>query len=281
MGKKEPILIDQDEPPEIGFICRSVVLATLPHSDPGTSHFVRHNGNYRLVLNSLPEIGLPYGVIPRLLLIWMTTEAVRTKRRNIELGDSLAGFLRQLGMQSTGGKNGTITRFKDQARRLSAATAYFLYDNKKRELGKKFSLIEEWEYWWGDDNQASEETPQANSVTLSEGFYKALLAHPIPIDLRAVKALRRSPLALDIYCWLTHRMSYLKRECLIPWHCLHNQFGTGYPHTNLGRRHFKSKFLKQLKNVLLAYPEAKVVLDRQGLILCPSMTHVKPRSVCG
>ena len=279
MGKKEPILIDQDEPPEIGFICRSVVLATLPHSDPGTSHFVRHNGNYRLVLNSLPEIGLPYGVIPRLLLIWMTTEAVRTKRRNIELGDSLAGFLRQLGMQPRGGKRGDITRFKEQAKRLSAATAYFLYEDKKRDLGKKFNLLDEWDFSWDNAPDSTEHTK--SSVTLSEGFYKAVIAHPVPIDLRAVRVIRRSPLALDIYCWLTHRMSYLKRECLIPWNCLQNQFGVSYPLTAQGKRDFKKKFLYQLKNVLLVYPQANVVLDPNGLILCPSKTHVKKTLRCG
>jgi hypothetical protein len=31
------------------------------------------------------------------------------------------------------------------------------------------------------------------------------------VDFRALKALR-SPLALDIYCWLTYRMSYLPRS---------------------------------------------------------------------
>ena len=47
-------------------------------------------------------------------------------------------------------------------------------------------------------------------VTLSPGFFSAVTERPVPVDFRALKALR-SPLALDIYCWLTYRMSYLER----------------------------------------------------------------------
>jgi hypothetical protein len=52
---------------------------------------------------------------------------------------------------------------------------------------------------------------------LSAEFYDELVAHAVPIDLRALKAFRGSLLALDIYSWLTYRMSYLRRPCLIPW----------------------------------------------------------------
>ncbi len=37
----------------------------------------------------------------------------------------------------------------------------------------------------------------------------------VPIDLRALNALKGSPLALDIYSWLTYRMSYLRKPCLL------------------------------------------------------------------
>ncbi|MGH8305788.1 MAG: replication protein RepA, partial [Steroidobacteraceae bacterium] len=51
---------------------------------------------------------------------------------------------------------------------------------------------------------------------------------PVPIDMRAMKALKRSPLALDIYFWLTYRLSYLRHARVIPWAALQLQFGSSY-----------------------------------------------------
>jgi hypothetical protein len=38
------------------------------------------------------SMGIPYGTIPRLLLFWVTTEAVRTKKRRLELGNTLSSY---------------------------------------------------------------------------------------------------------------------------------------------------------------------------------------------
>jgi hypothetical protein len=51
---------------------------------------------------------------------------------------------------------------------------------------------------------------------------------PIPIDTRALKALTRSPLAIDLYVWLTYRMSYLKEPTTVPWELLSLQTGAHY-----------------------------------------------------
>jgi hypothetical protein len=101
-------------------------------------------------------------------------------------------------------------------------------------------------------------------------FYEEIVHHPVPIDLRALKALSRSPLALDIYTWLTYRMSYLRREVTIPWAGLQAQFGSDYRRT----RDFKAAFVEHLKRVLVVYREANVCESEQGLILKPSPTHV-------
>ena len=91
--------------------------------------------------------------------------------------------------------------------------------------------------------------------------------------MRALKALKRSPMALDIYCWLTYRMSYLKRPTQIPWGALQAQFGADYADTPQGRQGFKRGFFRALRSVLTVYP-AKVEEGTQGLKLHPSKTHV-------
>ncbi len=94
----------------------------------------------------------------------------------------------------------------------------------------------------------------------------------MPIDLRALKALKGSPLALDIYSWLTYRMSYLRKPCLIPWEALQTQFGADY-----GRlRDFKRKFVSHLADVLHVYPAARLGEQPAGLLLRPSPTHLPP-----
>ena len=46
---------------------------------------------------------LPYGNLPRLLLAWVSTEAVRTQSRELVLGRSLSEFMRALGLEPVSG----------------------------------------------------------------------------------------------------------------------------------------------------------------------------------
>jgi len=108
--------------------------------------------------------------------------------------------------------------------------------------------------WW--QPQAHEEAGTWQSrLQLSEPFFKECLDHPLPVDLRAMRVLRQSPLALDIYIWLTHRMSYLSKRTTIPWVSLSGQFGAGYVQTDQGLRDFKRTFLRELKNKRAEYGE--------------------------
>ena len=86
---------------DLAFMAKHLVQVTLPHRDPGDVPFwSRTNGDLTLVIartqidqetNQL--IGYPYGTIPRLLLYWITREAVRSKGRHLELGSSLSEFM--------------------------------------------------------------------------------------------------------------------------------------------------------------------------------------------
>ena len=109
-----------------------------------------------------------------------------------------------------------------------------------------------------------------STVTLGNTFFNEIIDRPVPIDMRALKALKRSPLALDIYCWLTYRLSYLRKPTEIPWPALQMQFGADY-----GReRDFKAAFLEHLRAVHVLYPEANIEEGERGLLLKPSKPHV-------
>jgi hypothetical protein len=253
----------------LGFMARAMVQATLPHRAVAGNEFERRNGNFTLTLQAPSKIGLPYGSVPRLLLAWVTTEAVKTKSRELELGDSMSAFMAELGMTPTGGANGSITRLKNQTRRLFAATVTASYEDDKQIADMGYRLADRSVLWWH-----SKDPEQAglwkSSVTLSEHFFNEVIDRPVPIDMRAMKALKQSPMALDIYAWLTYRVSYLKRPTVIPWASLAMQFGSNYAQL----RQFKAAFLDELKKVVLVYGQVQVEATELGLTVKPSMTHI-------
>ena len=253
----------------IGYMARALVQATLPHSKQESCEFERSNGLFKLIIFSHSKIGLPYGNIPRLIIAWLTTEAVRTKQREIILGHSLSKFMEQLDLVPTGGRWGTITRLREQMKRLFSSAISCTYDDGKQWAIKNVNPVTRANLWW--DQQSPEQTSLfESSVILGDEFFNEAVNCPIPIDMRALKALSRSPMALDIYCWLTYRLSYLKKETLIPWGALQLQFGADYKRT----RDFKRYFLNQLKSVCTVYPEAKLDLVDIGLVLKPSKPHI-------
>lgn len=269
----ESLAIEAEEAKEagtLGFMARALVQATMPHRDPKEWFFERTNGAFTLTMMAPPKVGLPYGSVPRLLLAWITTEAVRTRSRDLALGDSLSGFMRELGMVPTGGRWGSITRLREQSRRLFTTAISCLYEGENREGEIGFRLVDKHVLWWNPKSPDQREL-FASTLTLSEPFFKEVINHPVPIDLRALKALSRSPLALDIYTWLTYRMSYLQRETTVPWAALEVQFGAGYKRT----RDFKAAFVEHLKSVLAVYWEAKASGTDRGLFLRPSQPHVR------
>ena len=84
--------------PDRGFMARMMALCSLPRSNPATGFGIRRvNGPYTLYMTAGGGNKLPFGNFPRLLLAWVSTEAVKTQSRVLVLGDSLSGFKRELG----------------------------------------------------------------------------------------------------------------------------------------------------------------------------------------
>ena len=77
--------------PDRGFMARLMALCSLPRTNPGNRfQYKRVNGPFKLVMYSSGETKLPYGNLPRLILAWVCTEAVRTGSRELVLGKSLS-----------------------------------------------------------------------------------------------------------------------------------------------------------------------------------------------
>ena len=102
----------------------------------------------------------------------------------------------------------------------------------------------------GGQSKTPSKCRSGNPKLLSGEFFKEIIERPVPVDMLALKLLKRSPMALDIYFWLTYRMSYLYKDTVIPWPLLQMQFGADYAAEGQGPRDFKKKFLARLKQVL-------------------------------
>lgn len=288
----------------VGFMARALVLATMPYKDPKADVFKRQNGDFNLRIVAGYEGGIPFGIYPRLLMSWVATEAVRTKSPVIELGDSLSQFLRDVleVRSSSGGARGTATRVTEQMKRLfgSLITAQYSGGLEGRGfrlrnvmIAEGLQLADDFTDALGLDEAAPDTdlqkgkedklwVPQVrelagswkSEVSLSDSFFRECITRPVPIDLRAYRALRGSPLAMDVYTWLTYRMSYLQRRSRpIPWEALMHQFGSTYS-TASAVRDFKKAFITALRAVTTVYSKANVEVTDNGLILAPSPPHI-------
>jgi hypothetical protein len=259
------------------FTARPLVLATLPHSDPGDIPvWERRNGDYSLVVRpgwdreKRQPIGYPYGTIPRLLLFWLVSEAVRTKSRRLELGPSLNQFLRAIGLNpSTGrGKRGDAKRVREQMDRLFQASISFEHTVPGAKSWVNMNIAPQGCFWW-DPQDPTQTTLWSSWIQLSEEFYNAIAQQPFPIDPKAIAALRRSPLALDLYAWCVYRSYAVTKQNRpsrrITWQMLAEQFGCEYTAPRDIRRAMK-RAIEQVKAV---YPGLNLEYVSGGLRLLP------------
>ncbi len=275
----EELLPDQDS--KLGFAARFLVHATLPHKDPGhqpgANEFRRCNGAYTLHLMAPAEIGLPYGVHPRRVLAYITTQCVRERTATLSLGKSFGAFALKLGVQPSSGPRGQLRALQDQMHRLLSLTVSCFNDAATDDLSSSsaprarvgFCIASKHALWWQDDGGSEH---GESFLTLSTDFFAEILERPIPMDLGVYRRLQ-SPMAMDIYAWLTARSlrtQRIGRPETVPWTRLHSQFGSDFSEI----RFFKRHFLKHLATVLGHYPEARVEPVPQGLKLRPYPPHI-------
>lgn len=259
----------------LGYMARALVQATMPHSKQDDIYYERRNGAFTLTMTaSLKKIGLPYGTIPRLLMAWITTEAVKTKNRELELGDSLSDFMRGLGLIPAGGRWGTITRLKDQTKRLFSCQVACFYSDQNEDQANFTRIAKGYHLWW-DTKNPNQGNLFKSTVILDQDFFNEITTSPIVFRMDALKVLKQSSMAVDIYVWTTYRNSYAKKSTRIPWEALQLQFGAGYPMTAQGKRDFKKMFLQALHKVAIVYPEVgKLRPDEKYLLFVPGSPDV-------
>ena len=127
-------------------------------------------------------------------------------------------------------------------------------------------FVEEAKLWWDSASGIG----QGSSLILSPVLYESILERSAPLSTAAIRQLRKSPMDLDVYAWLVHRLFHLGKPSLVSWPQLSEQFGHNY---QLPRK-FRQFFLDSLKRVSVVYPEAKLKVSDAGVLLLPSRPHV-------
>ena len=166
---------------------------------------------------------LPFGTNPRLILAWVCTEAVRTGSRDLVLGRSLSEFMRKLGISSTDGRG--QARLRNQMKRLFNCSIQLNYTAAGRETSASALVAELTDFWW-NPKRPDQAGLWESKVRLSEAFFNEIVSHPVPLDMNTLKALKRSPLGLDLYLWLTYRIFALTAPQRLSWPQLYRQFGS-------------------------------------------------------
>jgi hypothetical protein len=205
---------------------------------------------------------IPYGVLPRLALAHVSTFAIRHKTREVPIGDSAAQFLELMDMGDDG------RRYASLRLQINALAACRLQIGYK---GRTFNgqAVEQFDAWLSNKDPA-QRSLWPGLMILSEHFYSSLLDGAVPLDIRALHALKGSSLAIDTYAWLAHRLHRIEgRGVLLHWKSLREQFGQEY-HGPEADKNFKKQFEQVLKRVLAVYPKANVKKVTGGLLLLSS-----------
>lgn len=218
---------------------------------------------------TLVQQSIPYGANPRLVLAWLNTQAVKTRSPVIPVGDSAAEFLRLLGKESSGGKNGSLTSFRKQIQSLAACHMTLGFNAAGRAYTYNGQPVKQFEAWI-QPRDSHQRPLWPGVVTFSDDYYKSLIEHAVPQDVRAMYALKGSALAMDIYAMLSERLHRISgRPVVLHWASLRDQFGQEY-HGKDADKNFRKAFMPALNKVLTVYPKAKVQTVFGGLMLFPS-----------
>lgn len=265
-----------ERPPERPDYLHSVLCQVgLPRRQVAGATFERTNGSASLLIEAgklwtgkeWAQQPLPYGTRPRLALVHLSSEAVRTKSAIVEVGHSAREFLLRLGI-GTGGEE--YANFGRQMRALAAC---------RMSLGVGLETldakpIKRFTAWASSSPHQRALWPGV--IELTPEFYESLADSAVPLDARALNALKHSALALDVYSWLAHRLHRIRGRAgtKLSWSNLRAQFGQEYRDP----KDFKREMTKALRAVMAVYPDARIEQVAGGLVLMPSRPPV-PKTV--
>ncbi len=279
------------EDPTPSFLHSALCAMSLPVRRPADecAPIIRQDGQYTLAITPKPmvsrvggrsqmrSLGVPYGTLPRLILIHIMTEAVRTRSRHIILGESFTDWMRRMGFRSISyGPRGSVTLLREQLDRLLACEWMIRWDNNIAQDEHEFGIreIKLSDEYIGTDRKNGR---FLREIYMTEGFYGHLKEHAVPLNEHAIRQLRDSATALDLYTWLAYRLPRINgnRPLTISWAQLAVHFGNDGANVRKFRQTIRDAWDRSVSGV---YPEARAEFDTAAIRLhaSPPPLHQKP-----
>src|SRR6266446_385047 len=273
-----------------------LIQCTLPHSDPKTPSYAKTNGDFSLIVSSGFDrdgkpYGIPYGSLPRLVLAYIITRVIETGERRTDLSSHFSGFMREIGY--TGNLRGNSRQARsvhNQLLRLLMASIKFEgragTEEQGHMAGINMHVATKYDLWW-DFKNPEQDSLWGSYIDISEEFRQAILRAPVPLRMDILKAHRKSPLALDVYMWVSYRLFVMQstgQEAIsLGYGRLQEQFGTGIAEENYRqfRQELKLAFAK-VANYWLSPTGEKQPLNyefeptRLVLYRSPLLVNAKP-----
>lgn len=285
-SKEDIAKLDARKAKCIGFMPSYSTIGSLPHSkkqrvitnEEGNREVIEvvehiiEDHLKKLTLFGRPSIGLPYGTKSRLILFYCATQVSIKKTPLIELDGSFSGLMKAIGINNcTGGKSGNIHDFKDHLKRVSSCMITGETVRDGYNYIQNSSFIETLKI--GSVIFGNEEVIRDGSyIKMSKNSYDEIIKAPIPVDTRMIDVIRTSPLAFDLYVWITStHYSSRKPKFSLPWNVLENKFDSGYTRT----RDFKKAFTEARDMVDFIYPN-NIKITRSGITVYKGEPHVTP-----
>lgn len=266
-------------PADLRHIHSVIAVCGMPYDrpPPDVRRFEKRQGNMSLVIQAGELTGkdkewvpqpLPYGPKPRLIMIYLCSEAIRQKSPTIEIADSLSGFIRDMGFPVTGGKKGTLHAFKEQLNALAACDMKIgVWDGEGQTARTRritpFESIDVWLPRYATPDQPSF---WPDTVTFNDVFYKSLDRHALPVSAHVIRAFAGSSRKLDLYTWVGYRLHNLDATLYVSWNALREQFGGSFSRS----RAFRAQFAQDLGHLKEVLPKIPVRVSEEGLILDPA-----------
>lgn len=259
----------------------SMMVTSLPHRQPieanrptfdwhrRISFFGEHNigfDEYHLESGRFDDgspIGVPYGAKARLALIFLHTQVIRQGSLLLNVPHTRNAYLKALGVEGGGM---TYKRVTDQGRRVSACTLTIVRENQARLATP---LVDFFIYDSGVFPPSKKDIYSlglSRQIIVSQGFHDLILAEPIRLDRVALQIISDNSWAIDMYIWAAGTLPRLATPQLLTWKQL--EFGSGVNYKR--SRQIRSVLLNALQLVKAIYPQGRVEVVNNGLILHPS-----------
>lgn len=279
----------QTEEPVPAFLHSALCAMSLPTKRPKdeTAPILRQDGKYALAISPRPiiqtvdgkavmkSLGVPYGAYPRVALIYLLSQAVTKRSRDVYLGRNFTEWMRRLGYQTISyGPRGTANLMREQVDRLLACEWQIRWEGQG-DTDNAFAVRDvkiSNEYAGSLDRDGA----FAREIRMSEVFYNHLVEHAVPLNEVAVRELKAIPTALDLYTYLAYRLPRIGSDKgqMISWDQLASHLGN-----NADSKRFRQTVRETWQIVSSVYPNANADFSGKRIVLKPSHAPLEKTSV--